>query len=131
MLAAFGVLDQIALAVVLLSWFWIGWFIEHPPAGRPSVSLLMQAYRREWMQQFLTRQPRIFDASMIDSLRQSTAFFASASMIAIGGAIAMIGNPAAVRGVAADLTLSTESLAVELRVLLEVGFLANALLKFI
>jgi uncharacterized membrane protein len=129
--AGFGALDQIALAVVLLSWFLIGWFIEHPPAGRPSVSLLMQAYRREWMQQFLTRQPRIFDASMIDSLRQSTAFFASASMIAIGGAIAMIGNPAAVRGVAADLTLSTESLAIELRVLLVVGFLANALLKFI
>ena len=129
--AGFGALDQIALAVVLLSWFSIGWFIEHPPAGRPSVSLLMQAYRREWMQQFLTRQPRIFDASMIDSLRQSTAFFASASMIAIGGAIAMIGNPAAVRGVAADLTLSTESLAIELRVLLVVGFLANALLKFI
>ena len=43
----------------------------------------------------------------------------------------MIGNPAAVRGVAADLTLSTESLAIELRVLLVVGFLANALLKFI
>jgi uncharacterized membrane protein len=131
MLAAFGALDRIALAVVLLAWLLIGWFIEHPPARHPSVSLLMQAYRREWMQQFLTRQPRIFDASMIDSLRQSTAFFASASMIAIGGAIAIIANPAAVRGVAEDLTLPTASFAIELRVLLVVGFLANALLKFI
>lgn len=131
MLAAFGALDRVAVAVVLAAWLLIGWFIEHPPARYPSVSLLMQGYRREWMQQFLTRQPRIFDASMIDSLRQSTAFFASASMIAIGGAIAMIANPAAVRGVAADLTLPTESLAIELRVLLVVGFLSNALLKFI
>jgi uncharacterized membrane protein len=131
MLAAFGALDRIALAIVLTAWLLIGWFIEHPPTRHPSVSLLMQAYRREWMQQFLTRQPRIFDASMIDSLRQSTAFFASASMIAIGGAIAIIANPAAVRGVAEDLTLPTASFAIELRVLLVVGFLANALLKFI
>lgn len=131
MLAAFGAIDRIALAVVLLVWLLIGWFIEHPPARYPSVSLLMQDYRREWMQQFLTRQPRIFDASMIDSLRQSTAFFASASMIAIGGAIAIIGNPATVRGVAEDLTLPTASFAIELRVVLVVGFLANALLKFI
>ncbi len=131
LILAFAPLDAAALAVVLISWLLIGWFIEHPPASRPSVSLLMQAYRREWMQQFLTRQPRIFDASMIDSLRQGTAFFASASMIAIGGAIAIIANPTAVRGVAEDLTLSSPSIAIELRVLLVVGFLSNALLKFI
>ncbi len=131
MLSALGVVDFYALAVVIGAWLIIGWFIEHPPAARLSVSHLMQAYRREWMQQFLTRQPRIFDASMIESLRQSTAFFASASMIAIGGAIAIIANPAAVRGVAEDLTLSVGSMAIELRVLLVVGFLANALLKFI
>lgn len=131
MLSALGVVDFYALAVVISAWLIIGWFIEHPPASRLSVSHLMQAYRREWMQQFLTRQPRIFDASMIEGLRQSTAFFASASMIAIGGAIAIIANPAAVRGVAEDLTLSVGSMAIELRVLLVVGFLANALLKFI
>lgn len=131
MLSALGVVDFYALAVVIGAWLIIGWFIEHPPAARLSVSHLMQAYRREWMHQFLTRQPRIFDASMIESLRQSTAFFASASMIAIGGAIAIIANPAAVRGVAEDLTLSVGSMAIELRVLLVVGFLANALLKFI
>lgn len=131
MLMGFGALDQIALAVVLVAWLLSGWLVENPPRRRPSVSLLMQEYRREWMRQFLTRQPRIFDASMIDSLRQSTAFFASASMIAIGGAIAIIANPAAVRGVAMDLTLPVASLAIELRVLLVVGFLANALLKFI
>lgn len=131
LIAAFGLSDAIALTVIVSAWLGLGYFIENPPASRPSVSLLMQEYRREWMRQFVTRQPRIFDASMIDSLRQSTAFFASASMIAIGGAIAMIANPAAVRGVAMDLTLPTASLAIELRVLLVVGFLSNALLKFI
>lgn len=127
----FDTLDATALALTLLCWLAIGWIIEHPPAARPSVSLLMQEYRREWMRQFVTRQPRIFDAAMIDSLRQGTAFFASASMIAIGGGIALIGNPAMVLGLAKDLTLPTDATGFQLRVLLVVVFLANALLKFI
>jgi len=131
LLGPFDTLDAAALALTLLCWLAIGWIIEHPPAMRPSVSLLMQEYRREWMRQLVTRQPRIFDASMIDSLRQGTAFFASASMIAIGGGIALIGNPGMVLGLAEDLTLPTDATGFQLRVLLVVVFLANALLKFI
>lgn len=130
-LSPFGLPDAAALGVVLAVWLLIGWFIEHPPKNRPSVSLLMQDYRREWMRQFVTRQPRIFDATMIDNLRQGTAFFASASMIAIGGGIALIGNPAVVLGIARDLTLPTDATGMQLRVLLVVAFLSNALLKFI
>lgn len=131
LLGPFDTLDATALALTLLCWLAIGWFIEHPPTARPSVSLLMQEYRREWMRQFVTRQPRIFDAAMIDSLRQGTAFFASASMIAIGGGIALIGNPGMVLGLAKDLTLPTDATGFQLRVLLVVVFLSNALLKFI
>ena len=131
LLGPFDTLDATALALTLLCWLAIGWFIEHPPTARPSVSLLMPEYRREWMRQFVTRQPRIFDAAMIDSLRQGTAFFASASMIAIGGGIALIGNPGMVLGLAKDLTLPTDATGFQLRVLLVVVFLSNALLKFI
>lgn len=131
MIGPFGLPDATALAVFLSAWLLIGWFIENPPKSRPSVSLLMQDYRREWMRQFVTRQPRIFDATMIDNLRQGTAFFASASMIAIGGGIALMGNPAVVLGLARDLTLSTDATALQVRVLLVIAFLSNALLKFI
>lgn len=130
-LSPFGLPDAAALVVMLAVWLLIGWFIEHPPKSRPSVSLLMQEYRREWMRQFVTRQPRIFDATMIDNLRQGTAFFASASMIAIGGGIALIGNPAVVLGLARDLTLPADATGMQVRVLLVVAFLSNALLKFI
>lgn len=127
----FSTIDALAVTLTLIVWAGIGWLIEHPPANRPSVSLLMKEYRREWMRQFLTRQPRIFDASMIDSLRQGTAFFASASLIAIGGGIALIGNPAAFVGLAKDLTLPADATGLQLRVLLVIMFLANAVLKFI
>ena len=72
----------------------------------------MQVYRREWMVQFVTRQPRIFDATIVDSLRQGISFLVSACLIAIGGGVAMIGNADRLLGVANDLTLVAGTAAV-------------------
>ena len=130
-LGRFGLPDLAALALTLSLWLGLGWLIENPPAWRVSVSKLMERYRHDWMAEFVTRQPRIFDATMIDSLRQGTAFFASASMIAIGGGIALIGNPAMLAALTRDLTLASDTAGLQLRVALVVAFLANALLKFI
>ncbi|MDZ4095548.1 MAG: DUF599 domain-containing protein [Paracoccaceae bacterium] len=130
-LAPFTSLDVIAVGFLLLAWSVIGWLIENPPAARPSVSMLMAAYRRDWMHAFVTRQPRIFDANVIDSLRQGTAFFASATMIAIGGGIALIGNSDRLAGVAQDLTLVSDSRMIEVKVILVLLFVANAFLKFV
>jgi uncharacterized membrane protein len=127
----FGLPDIAAFVFALALWLLIGWVIEHPPANRPSVSRLMERYRQDWMAEFVTRQPRIFDATMIDSLRQGTAFFASASMIAIGGGIALIGNPAMLSALTRDLALTSDLTGLQMRVGLVVAFLANALLKFI
>ena len=130
-LGPFGLPDLAALGLTLALWLGLGWLIENPPASRGSVSKLMERYRHDWMAEFVTRQPRIFDATMIDSLRQGTAFFASASMIAIGGGIALIGNPAMLGALTRDLTLASDTAGLQLRVALVVAFLANALLKFI
>ena len=130
-LSAIPELDRILLGLLVLAWLVSGWFSEHPPKALPSVSLLMEEYRRDWMRTFVTRQPRIFDATLIESLRQGTAFFASASMIAIGGGVAVIGNAATVQKLAADLPLAGTGPDVALRMLPVIGFLANALLKFV
>lgn len=130
-LGPLGLPDLAALALTLSLWLGLGWLIENPPVWRVSVSKLMERYRHDWMAEFVTRQPRIFDATMIDSLRQGTAFFASASMIAIGGGIALIGNPAMLAALTRDLTLASDTAGLQLRVALVVAFLANALLKFI
>ncbi|MEY4697234.1 MAG: hypothetical protein RIT14_1662, partial [Pseudomonadota bacterium] len=129
-LGPFAPLDALALGVLLLLWVGSGFVSEHPPAARPSVSVLMERYRRDWMRQFVTRQPRIFDATVIDSLRQGTAFFASTSMIAIGGGVALIGNPDQWSGLSADLPLDA-GVPLEWKAILVTFFLANALLKFV
>ena len=123
-------LDLILLAGLVLAWLLSGWLSEHPPKSYPSVSWLMEDYRRDWMRTFVTRQPRIFDATLIDSLRQGTAFFASACMIAIGGGVAVIGNAAAVQRLADELPIGAGP-DVALKMLPVIGFLANALLKFV
>lgn len=129
--ATFTGLDTLAFLFLLLAWLVTGILAEYPPAWRPSVSHLMKDYRRRWMVEFLTREPRIFDISLIDSLRQSTAFFVSASMIAIGGGVAMIGNAATLQGLAQDLTLAAETSQLRIKLIVVVGLMANALLKFV
>jgi uncharacterized membrane protein len=130
-LGPFSLSDALAVGLILLASAGIGWAIENPPARWPSVTIIMQDYRRDWMVQFVTRQPRIFDATVIDSLRQGTAFFSSACLIAIGGGVALIGNADTLTRLAERLTLQTDMGDIQLRVLLVLLFLSNALLKFI
>ena len=70
--------DFAAAILLFITWLGIGVATESPPAGKPSVSVLMKRYRREWMRQFIERDPRIFDGNILSSLREGTAFFASA-----------------------------------------------------
>ncbi len=125
-------LDGIALLLLVGSWFVIGWRIEHPSKKTPSVTIIMGEYRREWMRQMITREPRIFDASILSNLRQGTAFFGSGCMIAIGGMLAVIGNTDALQDVATDLTLEGgPTLVWQIKLLVVVAFLTHGFLKFV
>jgi uncharacterized membrane protein len=126
----FTATDSWALALLIFCWLATGFAAEHPPSWRLSVSHLMKDYRRRGMVEFLTREPRIFDISLIDSLRQGTAFFVSGSMIAIGGGIAMIGNVSTLQGLAQDLTLGINPGQTRFKLIVVVGLMANSLLKF-
>lgn len=131
-LALFSVLDFASLSCLILAWLWIGWRIEHPPKNRPSVSVLMAGFRRDWMAEMVSREPRIFDAQLITSLRQATAFFASASMLAIGGGLALIGNTEQLADVARDLVLENAPAFVwDIKLLTVLLFLSNAFLKYV
>lgn len=125
-------IDFAALLGLFVGWFGIGWLTEHPPKGRPSVSVLMAGFRREWMQHFISREPRIFDSNILATLRDGTAFFASACMIAIGGMLALIGNTDSLRGLARDFDLEHgTALLWEIKLLVPMFFIVNAFLKFV
>ncbi len=131
-LGHFATLDIVALAGLILCWLWIGWRIESPRPGAPSVSALMNRQRQDWMIQMVTRQPRMFDAQVINIMRQGTAFFASATMVVIGAGLALIGNPEPLQMVAGELARATTPHIVwEIKLLPILIFLANAFLKFV
>ena len=124
-LTLFSYLDLVAVSLLLLSFIALGGLIEYAPRARPSVSQLMAEHRRNWMQHMAARDVRIFDAQVLNGLRQGTAFFASTTMIATGGALALIGN-------AIDLNINASSQVVwEIKLLLLLFFLTNAFLKFV
>ena len=131
-LTLFSYVDYSAFGLLLLLWFVIGWRIEHPSTKHASVSVLMAGYRREWMQQMITRDPCIYDATILGNLRQGTAFFASASMISIGGVLALFGNTEQLIGIADDLTLNSDpNIVWELKLMVTLFFVTNAFLKFV
>ncbi|MCE0505440.1 MULTISPECIES: DUF599 domain-containing protein [unclassified Roseivivax] len=128
----FTLLDATALIVLGLAWLGSGRIIERPPARRPSTSLLMAAYRRAWMVHFVSRDPRIFDSQIVGIMRQGTAFFASATMIAIGGGLALVGNVDRLRGIASDLSLGADPVIVwEVKIILMLLIVVNAFLNFV
>ncbi|WP_306047726.1 DUF599 domain-containing protein [Nioella sp. MMSF_3534] len=131
-LALFTPLDALAVALIFALWLVLGRVIESDRLNRPSVTILMIEYRRDWMREMVTREPRIFDAAILSSLRQGTNFLASASMIALGGLLALIGNADRLLGVAEDLTLGgTPTLVVEVKLMATGIFLLYAFLKFV
>ncbi|SFD12391.1 DUF599 domain-containing protein [Tropicimonas isoalkanivorans] len=132
MLVHFTWPDVAALTFLFAAWLGSGWLIENPVGRRKSTSILMRQYREDWMREFVTRQPRIFDSAILDTLRQGTLFFASSTMIAIGGGLALVGNPEPLRDVASDLVQDQAPEVIwEIKIFLVLLLLTSAFLNFV
>ncbi len=127
-----GLTDVSALGLIVVSYLVLGYVIERPTARRPSVTVLVAQRRRDWMKVLVTRDTRIFDSQILSSLRQGTAFFASTSIFAIGGVLALMGNTDPLRGVAAQVSAAqTPALIWQIKLGLVLVFLVTSFLKFV
>ena len=124
-------LDALAALLLFAGWAAIGWRIEHATTGRRSVSVLMADYRRLWLQEFVGRQPRIFDAQILATLRQGTSFFASTCVIGIGGVLALAGNTDPLETAAESAGLHVAGVVLQMKLVVVVVFLTNAFLRFV
>ncbi|MDR3497331.1 MAG: DUF599 family protein [Ancalomicrobiaceae bacterium] len=97
--------DLSALAWYLLAWGMLGWLSDYAPNVRPSLSRLMNASRHRWMMEMLRRDVRIVDTAILSSLQNGTAFFASTSLIALGGTLALLNQSERVQLLFSDLPL--------------------------
>jgi uncharacterized membrane protein len=95
--------DIIAVSFFILEWSVYAVTLEHTSYGRDSLSARMHAYREVWIRRMLDRQARMVDMQIMASLQNGTAFFASTSLLAIGGALALLRSTKDALGVLSEL----------------------------
>lgn len=86
----FSLPDALAFALFVAAWLGYSVAIEKTARGRKSLNALMHSYREQWIEQLIGREVRIVDSQVAAALQSGTAFFASTSLIAIGGALSML-----------------------------------------
>jgi uncharacterized membrane protein len=82
--------DILAVGFFALEWTVYAITLEHSAYGRDSLSARMHVYREVWIRRLLEREARMVDMQIMASLQNGTAFFASTSLLAVGGALALL-----------------------------------------
>ena len=97
-------MDALLKMVSLLPWFdwgavllfgggWAGyaWFAHRRAGTHPSILASTNRVRRQWMLQTTYRATRVIDGAVIQNLSTSPSFFASTTILIIGGLLAVLG----------------------------------------
>ena len=89
---------QVTLTDLLaLVWFVVGWWgyaafaRRRAVAGRGSLLATTNRFRRLWMMQTTARENRVIDGVVVQNLSTSPSFFASTTILIIGGLLALLG----------------------------------------
>ena len=82
--------DLFAFGWFLAAWLGYSLMIERTAKGRTGLNALMNGYREVWMERLIARDMRMVDAQVTAALQNGTAFFASTSLIAVGGALTLL-----------------------------------------
>lgn len=82
--------DLLAIGFFCVCWLGYSFVLEWTAHGRTGLNARMHTYRDGWMQQMLRRDMRMVDAQIMASLQNGTAFFASTSLIAVGGTLTIL-----------------------------------------
>ncbi len=124
--------DFLALGWFLAAWLGFNLAVELSPLKKRTLSATMDEHRRRWMATMSRRPVRIMDVAILSGLQQGTAFFASTSLLAIGGCFALLNSTERVLQVATHLGLTATPVPAqwELKVLGLMLIFAYAFFKF-
>lgn len=131
-MAGFGTLDLIAIAFFAAAWIGYLLAVEVGPHSRRSLNTLMNERRERWIMESVKRENRIIDTQVMNGLQNGTAFFASTSLIAIGGSLTLLQSADRVVQIFADLPFATQTTrtAWEIKVIGLAVIFAYAFFKF-
>jgi uncharacterized membrane protein len=128
-------IDLMDVAGVL--WFfalWIGYaqFAVWRSRRQPSLMSTMDGYRRDWWTRIIERELRMIDTSIVANLANSATFFASTTLLILGGLLALLGTTEKVVAVVQGLPFNARSTSElwEVKILLLIGIFTYAFFKF-
>ncbi len=102
-------LDLAALGFFIAAWVVYAVVVEHTRHGENGLNARMNRYRAIWMRRILAREMRMVDMQIMASLQNGTAFFASTSLIAVGGALAVLRSTDEIISMVSTLPLALET----------------------
>ncbi len=126
------VIDYIAIGWFFIVWFGYTALVDYSPLRRHSVSAAMNGYRRRWVGEMIKRDIRLVDTQILGNLMTGIGFFASTTILLIGGLFALLGASEAAISALADLPIAirTTQPVWESKVLMLVLIFVYAFFKF-
>jgi uncharacterized membrane protein len=83
-------LDLAAVAYFVVAWIGYAVAVEWGQQHHGGLNARMHRYREMWMRRTLARELRMVDMQIMGTLQNGTAFFASTTLIAVGGALTLM-----------------------------------------
>lgn len=124
-------LDWVALLVFFCGWGGYDYYSRHGAGKHRSVLAATNAVRRQWMLQTTYRDVRVVDGVVVQNLSTSTSFFASTTILIIGGLLAVLGSDKA-EALARDIPFAarTSTLIFDLKLILLLTIFVVAFFRF-
>ena len=125
-------MDLVALVFFIASWVGYSFYADTLNFRHDSLMDRMHEYREAWAEQLLTRDMRMVDIQIVQVLVQNVSFFASATILIIGGLVAVLGAGEAAQQVVADIPFAAESTRIlwDIKVILLIIIFIYAFFKF-
>jgi uncharacterized membrane protein len=124
-------IDWAAVALFFGSWAGYAHFARQRSSLSHSVLGATNAVRRQWMLQATYREVRVFDGVVIQNLSSSPSFFASTTILIIGGLLAVLGGDKA-NELVRDLPFAarTTTLIFDMKLILLLGIFVYVFFRF-
>jgi len=125
-------LDLLAVAGFFAGWAGYAWFAVMHGRRRSSLLDTSNRVRRDWMEQMTWREVRIIDGAIAQSLSTSPNFFASTTILIIGGLLAALGTSEKASEMVQELpfAVQTTSTVFDLKLVMLTGVFVHAFFRF-
>ncbi len=122
----------LALVGFFVAWVGYAQFARHRAQQKGSLLAITNQVRRRWMMQVTYREVRVIDGVVVQSLASSPSFFASTTILILGGLLAALGASDKASELVKELPFaaSTSNLVFDLKLVLLTAIFIYAFFRF-